>query len=210
MQGLIGRKIGMTRFFDAETGREIPVTVIHAGANVVHQLKTAERDGYGAVQLGFGMVAESKVNKPQLGHFKKHKSVPTRVIREFKLDASDQLVPGQKVGVEVFDNVKFVDVTGVTKGRGFTGTIKRHNFKRGRETHGNTNHREPGSIGQNTYPGRVFPGVRMAGQYGNSQQTMKALALVGVEKETGLIYVRGSVPGANRGIVLVKKTTQTR
>jgi large subunit ribosomal protein L3 len=207
MQGLIGRKIGMTRVFDKSSGKDVPITVIQTGTNVVHQVKTVEKDGYGAVQLGFDIVAEQRVTKPLAGHFRKHGSSPTRVVKEFNLDAGDNPAPGQKIGLEVFDNVKFVDVVGVSKGRGFSGCIKRHNFQRGRETHGNTNHREHGSVGSNTFPARVFPGLRMAGQYGNEKSTMRGLAVMGMEKESGLIYVKGAVPGYNKGIVLVKKTT---
>lgn len=206
MRGLIGKKIGMTRLFDAQSGCDIPITVIAAGDNVVHQVRTVERDGYRAVQLGFGVIAERKLTKAEAGHFKKLASTPTRVIREFALEEGEaDPAPGQKVGVEVFENVKFVDVSGTTKGRGFTGTIKRHNFQRGRETHGNTNHREPGSSGCNTFPARVFPGKRMAGQYGNSRRTVRRLEVVSVEKETGLVFVKGAVPGFTSGIVEIKK-----
>jgi large subunit ribosomal protein L3 len=206
MRGLIGRKVGMTRIFDKTTGREIPVTVIQTGTNVVHQVKTKAKDGYSAVQLGFEAVSDKKLTKPLAGHFKKLGSAATRIIKEFKLDSADeQLAAGQRVGVEIFENVKLVDVEGTTKGRGFTGTIKKYNFERGRETHGNTNHREPGSVGQNTYPGRVFPGLHMMGHWGNEQATIKRLTLVGIEKEAGLVYVRGAIPGPTRGLVYVYK-----
>lgn len=206
MQGLVGKKIGMTRIFNKESGQVIPVTVVQTGTNIVHQVKTVERDGYSAVQLGFDMVSEKKVQKPLAGHFKKHNSVPTRVIKEFELDSSDEeLNPGQKVGVEVLDGVRYVDVVGTSKGRGFTGTIKRYNFQRGRETHGNTNHRERGSLGAGTYPARVFPGVRMAGQHGNARVTAKGIEIVQVDNDNGLIYLKGAIPGSNRGIVYLKK-----
>ena len=206
MRGLIGRKVGMTRVFDKTSGKEIPVSVIQTGTNVVHQVRTKEKDGYSAVQLGFEAVSDKKLTKPLAGHFKKLGSTPTRILKEFKLDSADeQLAAGQRVGVEVFENVKLVDVEGTTKGHGFSGTIKRFNFQRGRETHGNTNHREPGSVGQNTYPGRVFPGVHMMGQFGNEQATMKRLTLVGVEKEAGLIYVKGAIPGPTAGLVYIYK-----
>jgi len=196
----------MTRFYDEQTGEEVPVTVIETGRNVVHSVRTTEKDGYRAVQLGFGLVAEKRLTKPVLGQFKKLGSVATRVVREFALDSDEQAPSsGEKVGVEIFEGVKFVDVTGISKGRGFTGTIKRHSFHRGRETHGNTNHREIGSSGCNTYPARVFPGKRMPGQYGNKQRTTLRLRLVGVEEETGLVYVRGAVPGRNKGIVYIRK-----
>lgn len=207
MQGLIGKKIGMTRMFNQQSGRVIPITVIEARANVVHQVKTVENDGYSAVQLGFDVYSEKKVNKPMLGHFKKHNSVPTRVVKEFKLDSpSEKVEPGQKMGVEVLENVKYVDVTGTMKGRGFAGGIKRHNFQRGPEAHGSKHHRIRGSLGSNTTPGRVLPGKRMEGHYGASQVTLKNLEVVALDKEAGLVMVKGAVPGPNKGIVFVKKT----
>jgi large subunit ribosomal protein L3 len=205
MQGLIGKKVGMTRIFN-EAGRAIGVTVINAGSNVVHQVKTLEKDGYSAVQLGFGEIAERKVTKPLLGHFKKHDSTPTKLVKEFDLDSADeQLTPGQKVGVEILENIKFVDVVGTSKGRGHAGTIKRYNFQRGRKTHGNTCYRERGSVGANTYPARVFPGLKMSGHMGSIQVTSKRLEVVGIDKEAGLVFVKGAVPGPNSGYVFVKK-----
>ncbi|MDG5813745.1 50S ribosomal protein L3 [Chitinispirillales bacterium ANBcel5] len=205
MQGLIGRKIGMTRIFN-DSGRVVAVTVIQAGNNVVHQVKKAEKDGYNAVQLGFDQVAEQKVTKPLLGHFKKHNSSPTRVVREFALEsAQEELKPGQQVGVEILEDSKYVDVEGVSKGRGHAGTIKKYNFQRGRETHGNTNVRERGSNGAGTYPARIFPGLRMSGHYGACAVTTKRLEVVGIDKEAGLVYIKGSVPGRNKGIVYLYK-----
>ncbi len=206
MQGIVGKKIGMTRIFNKESGQVIPVTVVQTGTNIVHQVKTVERDGYNAVQIGFDMVGENKICKPLAGHFKKHNSIPTRVVKEFGLDSDEEKVdPGQKVGVEMLEGVRYVDVVGTSKGRGFSGTIKRHNFQRGRETHGNTNHRERGSLGAGTYPARVFPGVRMAGQYGNEKVTVKGIEIVQLDKENGLVYLKGAIPGCRRGIVYMKK-----
>jgi large subunit ribosomal protein L3 len=206
MQGLIGKKIGMTQMFNQKTGRVIPVTVIEAGANVVHQVKTVENDGYASVQLGFDVVSEKKVTKPLAGHFKKHSSVPTRVIKEFKLDSPQETVtPGQKIGLEVLENVKFVDVVGISKGRGFTGAIKRYNFQRGRETHGSKSHRIRGSSGANTTPGHVWKGLRMEGHYGNAQVTSRNLEVVALDKDAGLVMIKGAVPGPNKGIVFIKK-----
>ncbi len=207
MQCLIGKKIGMTRLFD-EAGKTVPVTVVHTGMNIVHQVKTVENDGYGAVQLGFEEIEESKLNKPEAGHFKKLGTTPTRVIKEVRLEdsGSGEYTPGQRIGVEVFENIKYVDVTGVSKGRGHAGTIKRYNFHRGRETHGNTNVRERGSAGANTYPARVFPGLKMSGQYGNERVTVKRLAVVNIDKENGLVFLKGAVPGRNKGIVILRKT----
>jgi large subunit ribosomal protein L3 len=204
MQGLIGKKIGMTRVFN-DAGRVIAVTVIKTG-NVIEQVKTLDKDGYSSVQLGFDAVSEKKVNKPLLGHFKKNNSEPVKVLKEFKLDSSDeQLVSGNKVGVEVFEGVRFVDVAGTSKGRGHTGTIKKYNFQRGRKTHGNTNYRERGSSGANTYPARVFPGLKMSGHWGDEQVTAKKLEVVSIDKDAGLLFVKGAVPGRNQGIVYIKK-----
>jgi large subunit ribosomal protein L3 len=204
MQGLIGKKIGMTRVFN-DAGRVIAVTVIKTG-NIVEQVKTLGKDGYSSVQLGFDAVSEKKVNKPLLGHFKKNNSEPVKVLKEFRLDSSDeQLVPGNKVGVEVFEGVRFVDIAGTSKGRGHTGTIKKYNFQRGRKSHGNTNYRERGSSGANTYPARVFPGLKMSGHWGDEQVTAKKLEVVSIDKDAGLLFVKGAVPGRNQGIVYIKK-----
>jgi large subunit ribosomal protein L3 len=206
MQGIIGKKIGMTQMFSKDKGKNIPITVIQAGTNVVHQVKTTENDGYSAVQLGFDLVAEKKVTKPLLGHFKKHNSVPTRVIREFELDsAEEKLTPGQKIGVEVLENVKFVNVVGVTKGRGFSGGIKRYNFHRGPAAHGSKSIRVRGSSGANTSPGSVKKGLKMEGHYGAAQRTIRNLEIVAIDKEAGLVMIKGAVPGPNKGIVYINK-----
>lgn len=208
MQFLIGRKVGMTRVFD-ENGKSIPVTVIRAENNIVQQIKTEERDGYSAVQIGFEEIAERKCNKPKLGHFKKLGSTPTRLIKECRINGEDNdFASGQKVGVEVFEETKFVDVIGTSKGRGFAGTIKKYNFQRGRKTHGNTSYRERGSTGACSYPARVFPGLKMAGHYGNKKVTVRNIEVVSVDKENGLVFVRGGVPGCNSGIVFIRKTTK--
>jgi large subunit ribosomal protein L3 len=206
MQGLIGKKIGMTRMFEKETGRALSVTVIKAADNVVHQVKTVENDGYAAVQLGFGAVPEKKANKPTVGHCKKCGSTPTRVTKEFALDAADEKIqPGSKVGVELFENVKFVDIIGISKGRGFAGTIKRHHFMRGRESHGSGCTRERGSMGSNTFPAHVWKGQRMSGHMGNKKATIRNISLIGIDKEAGLVFVNGSVPGPAGGIVFIRK-----
>lgn len=205
MQGLIGKKIGMTRIFN-DTGKVDSVTVIKADKNFVQQVKTVEKDGYSSVQLGFEEMSEKRVNKPLLGHFKKNGSNPVKVIKEFKLDSTDEsLTPGQVVGVEILEETKFVDIVGINKGRGHTGTIKKYNFQRGRKTHGNTCYRERGSVGACSYPARVFPGLKMSGHWGNERVTVKRLEIVGIDKEAGLIFVKGSVPGKNEGIVYIKK-----
>jgi large subunit ribosomal protein L3 len=206
MQGLIGRKVGMTRLFESESGKSVAVTVIQVSNNVVHQVKTKEKDGYSAVQIGFGPVLEKRLTKPLIGHFKKHNSTPTKVIKEFNLDSADEKIEsGSSVGVEIFENVKLVDVIGISKGRGFAGTIKRHHFMRGRKTHGSGCTRERGSMGSNTYPAHVWPGLRMSGHLGASQVTAKNLPVVGLDKEAGLVFVNGAVPGPNKGIVFIRK-----
>jgi large subunit ribosomal protein L3 len=206
MQGLIGKKIGMTRMFERETGRALSVTVIKAADNVVHQVKTVENDGYAAVQLGFGAVPEKRANKAALGHCKKCGSTPTRVIKEFALDAADEKIqPGSKVGVELFEKVKLVDIIGISKGRGFAGTIKRHHFMRGRESHGSGCTRERGSMGSNTFPAHVWKGQRMSGHMGSERATVRNVPLVGIDKEAGLVFVNGSVPGPAGGIIFIRK-----
>lgn len=205
MQGLIGKKVGMTRFTDQESGEVTPVTVLEIGKNVVLQLKTEERDGYSAVQLGFDKISEKKATKAEIGHAKKHNADVVRVIKEFALDEGEELEAGQEVGVELFDNTSFINVTGTVKGRGFAGTVKRYGFRIGRATHGNTNRRARGSLGAGTYPARVFPGLKMAGQHGNKLKTVQGLEIVGTDNERGLLYVKGAVPGKNGGVVYIKK-----
>lgn len=206
MQGLIGKKIGMTRIFDQETGQVTPVTIVQTGTNVVQQIKTVEKDGYSAVQMGYEVIPERKVAKPQTGHFKKHNSEPTRFVKEFALDSADEsLEAGQKVGAEIFEDVDAVDVVGTMKGRGFAGTVKRWGFHIGRMTHGNTNKRARGALSGCSYPAKVFPGLKMAGQYGNTRMTVKGVKVIGVNKDEGLVYLKGSIPGKRKGIVLIKK-----
>lgn len=192
--------------FDPNSGEVQPVTVVQTGQNVIHQVKTEENDGYRAVQLGFGSIEERKMDKATQGHFKKLNSEPTKVILECELDsASEEVKSGTKVGLEIFEHTRFVDVIGTTKGRGFSGTIKRHHFKRGRMTHGNSNRREAGSIGSNTFPAHVIPGKKMSGHLGNERVTIKNLKVVSINKEAGLIYIKGAIPGRNKGIVFIRK-----
>lgn len=211
MQGLIGRKIGTTRLFNKESGEAIPTTIVQTGTNIIQQIKTIKNDGYSAVQLGFDVCTEKRVSKPLLGHFKKHSSEPTRVTKEFALDPEDEkLECGQKVGAEVFEGVRFVDVIGISKGRGFTGTVKRWGFCIGRMTHGNMNKRARGSLGAGTYPGRVFPGLKMAGQHGNQRVTVKGVKVLGLDKDAGLIYLKGGIPGKKKGIVYLRKNNHKK
>jgi large subunit ribosomal protein L3 len=206
MIGLIGKKLGMTRRF-VENGRSVPVTVIQAGPCVVTQVKTAETDGYHAVQLGFGRAKPKNTPLPLQGHYRRAGSEPLRVLREFRLDAEPAFELGQTLDVSVLAEIKKVDVTGVTKGRGFSGTIKRHGFGRGPASHGSKNVRMSGSTGQHTFPGRVIKGKAMAGQYGAKRETKKNLWVVAVDQERNLLLVKGSVPGHKNGIVFIRPSS---
>jgi large subunit ribosomal protein L3 len=208
--GIVGRKAGMSRLF-TDDGRSIPVTVIEASPNRITQIKTVETDGYTAVQITAGEKRARLVNKPSAGHFAKAKVEAGRGLWEFRIadkDAGNYEV-GTEIKADIFAVGQIVDVSGVTKGKGFQGTIKRHHFKMGDATHGNSlSHRSPGSIGQRQTPGRVFPGKKMAGHMGAIQQTMQGLEVVKVDAERGLIAIKGSVPGAPGGDVVVRPTSK--
>ena len=204
MTALIGRKLGMTRIF-ADDGSVVPVSVIEVTPNTVTRLRSVEKDGYSAIQLGAGTAR--RMTKPVAGQFKgldKDHQKPKHV-REVRVSADAEYEVGQQVGVDTFEAGELVDVTGVSKGHGFTGVIERHNFKRGPKTHGSDHHRAPGSIGAGTYPGRVWKGTRMAGHMGNARVTVKKLRVVRVDPERNLILLRGAVPGARNGMLLVRK-----
>lgn len=210
VKGILGKKLGMTQLF-ADDGRVIPVTVLKAGPCVVVQRKTTENDGYEAVQLGLvEFVKPQRVNKPRSGHFKKHDLPPVRLLREFRLaDGKDEAKAGDKVLVEeVFKPEDRVDVIGVSKGRGWAGVVRRYHFRGGNASHGSMFHRAPGSIGASSYPSRVWPGQRMAGQMGNKRATVRSLRVVKVDAEEHLLLVRGAVPGANGGYVLIQASTK--
>ncbi len=204
MNALIGKKIGMTRVF-TEDGRQVPVTVIEAGPCAVVQRKTVERDGYDAVQLGFEEKKESRVTKPLCGHFGKGGTTPKRTLREIVVAKDEELEQGAGVDVSIFEGVSYVDITGTTKGRGFQGVMKRHNFAGGRASHGSHSKRRPGSIGQCEFPARVFKGKKMPGQMGVARVTTQNLKVIAVRPEDNVILVGGSVPGPAGGIVIVKK-----
>lgn len=203
MNGLIGKKIGMTRVFDGE-GRHIPVTVIEAGPCVVTHVKTLETDGYAAVQVGFGGRKASRTTMPMQGHFRRAGVEPVHIMREFIPGDDDTYSLGDAVDVSILEGIERVDVTGVTKGRGFTGRIKRWNQHRGPDGHGSKNVRMAGSIGMHTKPGRVLKNTHMSGQYGNKRETKKNLTVVRVDKERNLLLVKGSVPGSKNGLVLIR------
>lgn len=202
MKALITRKIGMTSVIN-EDGEAIAVTLLSATPNVVTQIKDTDRDGYQALQLGFG--TGKNVAKPQQGHFKAAKIMP-KIIREFRINNEDEQVNvGETLSADIFSVGDQVDVTGVSKGKGFAGTIKRHNFKRGRKTHGGRSYRRPGSIGS-MYPQHIFKGKKMAGQMGNVQRTARRLEVALVDMDLNVIGVKGSVPGPRKGVVLLKET----
>ena len=205
--GILGKKLGMTQVFDTE-GKVIPVTVIEAGPCTVVQRKTAQRDGYEAVQIGFGAARAHKVGKPMLGHFQKAGKGTFHALQEIRLEGTDPLDVGAEIKVDIFKEGDVVDVMGHTKGRGFSGFIKRWNFRGGRATHGSMFHRAPGSIGASAWPSRVIKNMKMAGQYGNERVTILNLRVVGVQPEKNLLLVRGAVPGAKNSLVFVRRAVK--
>lgn len=204
MPGLLGEKMGMTQVY-GENGRWIPVTVVKAGPCVVVQKKLLEKEGYTSVQVGYGNVKQKNLSKAVIGHYKKNQIEPKRTLKEFRVDSSEKYSSGMNLTVDLFQVGDTVDVTGVSKGKGFQGVMKRHNFSGGRATHGcSLSHRSPGSIGQRTYPGKVFKNKKMAGQMGNERVTVRNLKVVGIESEQGLLLIRGAIPGANHSVVTIK------
>ncbi len=207
-KGIIGRKLGMTQIFD-EHGKVIPVTVINAGPCTVVQKKTAEKDGYTAVQLGFADLPERKATKPMKGHFAAHKVSFKKYLKEFRLDDISSVNEGDTVTADTFAVGEKVDITGITKGHGFSGVIKRWNAHRLRMTHGTGPvHRQVGSMGANSDPSRVFKNKHMAGQYGHEQVTMLNLEIIQIDADNNLIAVKGAVPGPKGGIVFVRDTVK--
>ena len=205
MKGILGKKLGMTQIFDPESGSMTPVTVIQAGPCPVVAIRTEEADGYDAVQLAFDEVAERKVSKPKLGHLKKHDVGPHRRIVEIR--GRSELTPGESVTVEAFTPGDRVKVAGTGIGKGFAGTIKRHNFSRGPVTHGSHNIRQRGSIGASATPSRVFKGMKMAGRMGGKRVTQVGLTVHSVEPEQNLIVLKGAVPGPKNGFVEIREDT---
>lgn len=205
--GLIGKKLGMTRLF-TEDGRWIDVTVLEAGPCIVVQRKTKETDGYDAVQLGYDDINEKRCNKPLRGHYKKAGIAPKRTLRELRVGENSELGQGDEVKADIFAMGDRVDVSGKSKGKGFAGVIKRHGFSGGPGGHGSHLHRAPGSIGQSADPSKVYKGKKMPGRMGNHRVTVRNLEVVTVDSERNLLMVRGCVPGANGGVVVVKKTSK--
>lgn len=200
--GVIGKKVGMTQIFNEE-GLAVPVTVIKVDPIVVTQVKTVETDGYNAIQVGTVAAKEKHLTKAQIGHFAKNKLENFRHLQEFRVDNPQDYTVGQQIELSVLSDVQKVDVTGTSIGKGFQGTVKRHNFSRGPMAHGSKNHREPGSIGAGTTPSRVIKGKRMAGNMGNERVTITKLKLVKVDSENSLILIKGSVPGSEGKLVTV-------
>ena len=208
MKAIIGKKVGMTQIFD-ETGHVIPVTVIEAGPCVVTQKKTSEKDGYEAVQLGYEDIREAKLSKPELGHLNKAGVSPKKYLREFDLENAAELNVGDIIKADTFKSGDFVDVTGTSKGHGYTGVIKRWNASRGRMTHGGGPvHRHAGSMGASSHQSRIFPGKIGAGQMGNEQVTIENLDVVKVDAELNMIVIRGAIPGPKGGLVYIRNTVK--
>jgi large subunit ribosomal protein L3 len=200
---LIGKKIGMTQLFE-ETGKVVPVSVVEAGPCPIVQVKTLEKEGYAAIQIGYGEVKERRATSPMKGHFKAANVKPQRILREQRVDDAGEFKVGDVLDVKVFEGAEKVHVTGTSKGRGFAGTVKRHGFSIGRRTHGNSSHREPGAVGQCATPSRIFKGRKLPGRMGGVRRTARNLRVVQVDAENNLIFIQGAIPGANNGIVFIR------
>jgi len=208
VKGVLGEKLGMTQVWD-DNNRVVPVTVIKAGPCVVTQVRTADTDGYSAVQIGYGAIDPRKVNKPDAGHFGKAGVSPRRHLVELRTEDATEYTLGQELGADTFEAGDVIDVTGTSKGKGFAGTMKRHGFSGVGASHGaHRNHRKPGSIGGASTPSRVFKGLRMAGRMGNDQVTTQGLRVHAVDTERGLILVKGAIPGPKGGLVFVRSTSK--
>ena len=208
-KGLIGKKIGMTQIFNEE-GKVIPVTVIEAGPCVVSQVKTEETDGYNSIQLGFGAIKESKVNKPERGHFTKANIAPARYLREIRVDSIEDVKVGDELKADIFMAGDKIDIQGTSKGKGFQGVIKRHGQHRGPMGHGSMYHRRPGSMGPTSTPGRVFKGKKLPGHMGRVTVTIQNLDVVKVDMDKNVILVKGSVPGAKGSILKIKSSVKAK
>lgn len=204
MNGILGRKVGMTQIY-VEDGTAIPVTVIKAGPCLVVQRKTKDTDGYEAVQVGLVEEKPAKVNQPLGGHFKKAGVAPVREVQEFRLADGEDANPGDEVRASIFQEKDWVDIVGTSKGKGFQGVMKRHNFAGGRASHGSMFHRAPGSIGSSAFPSRVFKGMRGTGRMGGERVTVKNLQIVKIDADQNLIYVRGAVPGPKTGYLAIRR-----
>lgn len=206
-KAIMGKKIGMTQIFD-ENGKVIPVTVVEALPNMVVQIKTVEKEGYDAIQVGFGEIRERLVNKPRLGQFQKAGVQPKRVLKEFRLEDISSFEIGAEITVETFAAGDRIDVSGVSKGKGFEGVIKKWNFHRGPETHGSKFHRAVGSMGASSSPSRTFKNKKMPGHMGHVNRTVLNLEIVRVMPEKNVILIRGGIPGPNKGVVVIRDTVK--
>ena len=208
VKALLGRKLGMTQVWD-EDGRLVPVTVVQVGTNVVTQVRTPEKDGYTAIQLGHGEVKPARVTKPMLGHFEKAGVTPRRTLVEIRTSDAAEYTPGQELTADTFEVGAVVDVTGKTKGKGFAGVMKRHGFAGVSASHGaHRNHRKPGSIGACATPGRIFKGLKMAGRMGNERCTVQNLTVQAIDLEKGYVVVNGAVPGPKGGAVVIRSAVK--
>ena len=206
MKGILGKKIGMTQIF-TEHGEVIPVTVVEAGPVVVTQIKTTENDGYTAIQVGFQDAKEKSLNKPQKGHLAAANTLKKH-LKEFRVDSVEEYTVGQEIKADLFAAGELIDVTGISKGKGFQGPIKRHGQSRGPETHGSRYHRRPGSMGACSYPGRVFKNKKLAGHMGSVKVTVQNLEVVRVDADENIILVKGSVPGPKKSLVMLKESVK--
>ena len=207
MKGILGKKLGMTQIF-TEEGIVVPVTVVEATPNVVTQVKTVEKDGYSAIQVGFEDAKEKSLNKPQKGHLAAA-NVLKKHLKEFRVDAAEEFTVGQEVKVDTFVAGEIIDVTGISKGKGFQGPIKRHGQSRGPESHGSRYHRRPGSMGACSFPGRVFKNKKLAGHMGSVKVTVQNLEVVRVDTDKNLILVKGAIPGAKGSVVTIKEAVKS-
>ena len=206
MKGILGRKIGMTQIF-TEAGEVVPVTVVEAGPNVVTQVKTVEKDGYNAIQVGFEDAKEKSLNKPQKGHLAAANTLKKH-LKEFRVDSVEEYTVGQEIKADLFAAGELIDVTGISKGKGFQGPIKRHGQSRGPESHGSRYHRRPGSMGACSYPGRVFKNKKLAGHMGSVKVTVQNLEVVRVDADKNFILVKGAIPGAKGSVVTLKEAVK--
>lgn len=206
--GLLGNKIGMTQIFD-ESGNIIPVTILKVGPCVITQIKTQLNDGYNSIQIGYGNVSSKKLTQPELGHLKKFDIQPLKYLKEFRVNESEEFEIGQVLNVDTFSPGQLVNIRGKSVGKGFSGLQKRYNFARGPMTHGSKNHRQPGSIGMGTTPGRVLPGKKMAGQLGNKIATIRKLKIIQINSEENILVIKGSVPGKPGNLLSIVPSEET-
>jgi len=204
MKGIIGKKLGMTQVFK-EDGSLVPVTVVESQGMKVVQIKTEGKEGYSSIQIGFGEIKDKNVNKPKKGHFSKAQVENKRILKEFRIDNPEEFEIGQEIKVDLFEEGEIVDVEGTSKGKGFQGSIKRHNHSRGPETHGSKYHRAVGSLGASAHPARVFKNKKLPGHMGHSKVTVKNLEVVKVDLEKNLLLIKGAVPGPKKGTVIIRK-----